>query len=502
MSQHVRVMIVDDDPSLRKYLILMLKQMNYELAGSAASRQEAEQMALDIKPDVIIMDVVMETRRAGIEAAAKISETVHIPIIYLTTDSEEETLTQALATEPFGYLIKPIQPDNLRAAIEISLLRFKEEISMRVYQEALEEANHLFKGIFSTMQNGYYRVSNDERIILANPAFLDILGYDTQTNLTGKNISELNYVDPENRKKLLSKVDKDGMIHHHESDWTRVDGEPISVLENIQACRDDTGNLEYYEGTVQDVTQLRILSEQLRMSQKMEVIGIMASRIAHELNNKLTTILGYADLCNMKLSPDHEIYKYIQHIQSYSKHSAGVVQQLLKFSRKPDDQKPESFDIADFLFERREIVEAICTRSISVLTQIEAGESIVFADAKQFEQAFINLVINARDAMPEGGTLTLKLSSETHFAQGRNSKIAPHGEYVNFTISDTGIGITPSQLQNIFEPFFTTKEEGVGTGLGLPIVKGIIEGNRGFISVSSTPDIGTSFRILLPVSSI
>ncbi len=501
MSQHTRVLIVDDDPSLRKYLTLMLKSMQYELAGTAASQQEAEDMALALKPDVIIMDVVMETRRAGIEAATRIKEHVNIPIIYLTTDNEEETLAQALATEPFGYLLKPIQADNLRAAIEISLLRHREEISLRVYQEALEEANHLFKGIFTTMQNGYYRVNTDEHVILANPAFVDILGYDTGTNLTGKSIKELKYVDSKARKKLLKAIDDFGPIHHYESEWTAQNGEPISVLENIQGYRDESGKLQYYEGTVQDVTQLRILEQQLQLSQKMEVIGIMASRIAHELNNKLTTIMGYADICAMRISPEHEIYKYIQNIQSYSKHSAGVIQQLLKFSRKPDVQTPVVFDLTEFLYERQEIMEAICTRSISVLTQTGSKQHQVFADKKLFEQAFINLIINARDAMPDGGTLTILLANETHTASERRTRIAPQGEYIKISISDTGTGITANNLKRIFEPFFTTKKEGVGTGLGLPIIKGIIEGNKGFISVTSTPGIGTSFDILLPVPS-
>ena len=503
MSQHVRVLIVDDDPALRKYLTLMLTSMHYELAGTAASQQEAEDLALQLKPDVIIMDVVMETRRAGIEAAAKIKEHINIPIIYLTTDGEEETLSQALTTEPFGYLIKPIQADNLRAAIEISLLRHREEIGMRVYQEALEEANHLFKGIFTTMQNGYYRVSNDERIILANPAFVDTLGYSKNTNLTGKHIKDLKYVSPENREKLLHQVDRHDQVHLYESEWKRQDGESISVLENIQSYRDDSGKVQYYEGTVQDVTQLHILEQQLQLSQKMEVIGIMASRIAHELNNKLTTILGYADICSMRLPKDHEIYKYIQHIQTYSKHSAGVIQQLLKFSHKPDEQKPVIFDMSEFVFERREIIEAICTRSISVLTQVDPGqEHQVFADLKQFEQAFINLVINARDAMPEGGTLSITLTQESFIARGRHARITPQGDYIKISISDTGTGIPETNLQKIFEPFFTTKDEGVGTGLGLPIVKGIIEGNKGFISVTSTPDLGTIFDILLPVASV
>ncbi len=500
MSQHVRVLIVDDDPSLRKYLTLMLQSMKYELAGTAASQMEAEAKALELKPDIIIMDVVMETRRAGIEAAAMIKQHVNIPIIYLTTDNEEETLNQALSTEPFGYLLKPIQADNLRAAIEISLLRYREEIGMRVYQEALEEANHLFKGIFTTMQNGYYRVSPDERIILANPAFIDILGYAPDTNLTGKNISDLNYTNPETRQTLLKAADEHDLVHLHESNWTSQNGETIHVIENIQGYRDENGKLQYYEGTVQDVTPLRILEQQLQLSQKMEVIGIMASRIAHELNNKLTTILGYADICSMKLSKDHEIYKFIQQIQTYSKHSAGVIQQLLKFSRKPDDQTPIVFDISEFVFERREIIEAICTRTITVLTQNDLDQgSKVFADAKQFEQAFINLIINARDAMPEGGTLSIKLTNESFTAHERRTKIAPQGNYIKISLSDTGTGISSADMPKIFEPFFTTKKEGVGTGLGLPIVKGIIQGNQGFITVTSTPDMGTTFDILLPV---
>jgi len=502
MSQRVRVLIVDDDPSLRKYLTLMLKSMRYELAGVAASQTEAEEKALELKPDVIIMDVVMETRRAGIEAAAKIKRHVNIPIIYLTTDNDEETLNEALSTEPFGYLLKPIQADNLRAAIEISLLRYREEIGMRVYQEALLEANHLFKGIFTTMQNGYYRVSADERIILANPAFVDILGYDPDTNLTGENISDLGYTNPETRQSLLDAADENDIVHLHESNWTNQNGEMVSVIENIQGYRDEDGVLQYYEGTVQDVTPLRILEQQLQLSQKMEVIGIMASRIAHELNNKLTTIMGYADICAMKLPNDHEIYKFIQQIQTYSKHSAGVIQQLLKFSRKPDEQKPTVFDISEFMIERREIIEAICTRTITLLIQDDLHQgNQVFADQKQFEQAFINLIINARDAMPEGGTLSIALTNETFIASGRRTKVAPQGDYIKISLGDTGTGISAEVMEKIFEPFFTTKKEGVGTGLGLPIVKGIIQGNDGFISVTSTPDVGTIFDLLLPVPS-
>jgi two-component system cell cycle sensor histidine kinase/response regulator CckA len=498
MATNVRVLIVDDDPSLRNILTLMLKGMHYELAGVATSRQEAEEKALSLKPDVIIMDVVMETRHAGIEAAAKIAESIHIPIIYLTTDAEEGTLTQALETEPFGYLLKPIQADNLRAAIEISMLRYREEISMRIYQEALEEANHLFKGIFSTMQNGYYRVNLDEKIMLANPAFLDILGYDPTENLTGKTIKELGFSDEKDRTRLLNEVSKKGLVQLHESEWRHKSGSAISVLENVQAFHDDTDKLQYFEGTVQDITPMRVLQQQLQLSQKMEIIGIMASRIAHELNNKLTTILGYADLCAIKLPNDHEIYKYIQHIQNYSKHSAGVIQQLLKFSRKPEAQEPTNFDVNDFLQERREIIEAICTRSITVLTHADLENPLVFADKKQFEQVIINLVINARDAMPEGGTLTFQLSNECYEQSSRNSSVAPHGDYIKISLTDTGTGIPEKNLAKIFEPFFTTKKEGVGTGLGLSIVKGIIESNKGFVEVISTPDIGTTFEILLP----
>lgn len=497
--EKIRVLIVDDDPSLRKYLTHMLQGLNYNLVGFATSRNEAESLAIKLKPDVIIMDVVMETRRAGIEAAAKIAEHVHIPIIYLTTDAEEETFLKALETEPFGYLSKPVQTDQLRAAIEISMLRYKEEISLRVYQEALEEANHLFKGIFTTMQNGYYRVSLDERMILANPAFVHILGYDEGENLTGKSISDLNYVPARARKALLNELKKNGHVHLYKSEWMRQDGELISVIENIQAYKDESDEIQYFEGTVQDVTPLRHLEQQLQLSQKMEVIGIMASRIAHELNNKLTTILGYADLCAINLPQDNEVYKYIRQIQTYSKHSAGVIQQLLKFSRKPDDQVPTEFRIDELIHDRREIVEAICTRTISLLIQSDLTSNVVFADSKQFEQAFINLVINARDAMPDGGTLTINLSNETYQSRNRIPIIEPQGNYVKISISDTGMGISHKNIQQIFEPFFTTKEEGVGTGLGLAIVKGIIEGNKGFISVSSTPDIGTTFEILLPV---
>ncbi len=500
MADKTRILIVDDDPTLRDYLNSILEQLQYEVAGTASSRVEAEKMAIESDPDLVIMDVLMETPRAGIDAARKIAKDISCPIIYLTTDAEESTLQKALQTEPFGYLVKPINAENLRASIEISLMRHKYEQNLRRTQAALEESESLFRGIYTTMQNGYYRLDAQERFLLANPSLLDLLGFESHRKIIGRTMDELGFTSSQERKGFRELLASNEKVVQIESVWRHQDGHDIHVVENAWEVRDDDGNLQYYEGTVQDISQIRMLESQLRHSQKLEVIGTMAGRIAHELNNRLAGVLGYADLLSMKVDNDADMQKYIQSIQSGTKNSAGVIQQLLKFSRKPNSQPHITYRLDELIEERRDILSVILSSKIEFREEIEVERPLVSGDPKQVEQIILNLVINARDAMPDGGVLTIRLSDANFISPYHTNGVIPHGDYVRLTISDTGDGIPEENIEKIFEPFFTTKEEGIGTGLGLSIVRSMVEDNHGFIRVDSQEGSGTQFEILLPVA--
>ncbi len=499
MAAAKRILIVDDDASLRKFLTTILDTLGYVVAGYADSQESARQQALSLHPDLIIMDVIMETPQAGIDAAREIGHHVQTPIIYLTTSGEETILRRALQTAPFGYLVKPIQPENLRAAIEITLLRAESESSLRAAHAALEESESLFRGIYHNMQVGYYRMDPQDRFLLVNPMFIEMLGMNPQRQFIGRSMDELGIASRHEREQLREELRQKNRLIQYGGIWRHKDGQDLHVLENVWQVHDPDGHLLYYEGTVQDITHLRALESELRHSQKLEVIGVMAGRVAHELNNRLTGVLGYADLLAMKLRDQPELMHYIESIRSNTQNSAGVIQQLLKFSKRPSSSVPETYRLDELITSRREIFSLVLSSKIELREDLDCPSAVVYGDPKQMEQILFNLIVNARDAMPEGGVLTLRISEADYIAPYSMNGVIPHGDYVRLTVSDTGTGIEPEHIDRIFEPFFTTKDEGIGSGMGLSTVRSMVEDHRGFIRVDSQPGQGSQFEILLPL---
>ena len=499
MTKIINILLVEDDPLMQDQIKSYLKKLSYTLKGVASSGKDGIKQALKIKPDLILMDVIMEKPHAGIDAAKIIRSKIDIPIIFLTASKKENTLIKALKTNPFGYLVKPIQLESLHSTIEVTLLKHRYERKLMQYQQALEESEAMFRGIFSAMENGYYRLSKKGKIILVNPAMVTMLGYTLENQLIGKNFTELGCIDTESRNRFFEILKQKGEISLFESEWVTHMHRVINIIENAHAVHDDKGILLYYEGTVQNITRVKELETQLRHSQKMEVIGILSSRITHEINSRLTTILGYADLCVLRLKPDEKLHKYVKAIQKNGRIIADVVQQLLNLSRKSKNQ-PFEFDLNHHLKTWEEIIIQILGKNIELKLKLNPQPTNVYADPRQIEHVIINLVINARDSMPDGGKLTIETS---HQIGGSNSKWKseiPHRSYSSLTISDTGTGIPNHIIPNIFDPFFTTKDPSVGTGLGLSIVKDIIQENHGFISVNSELDKGTDFHLLIPAT--
>jgi two-component system, cell cycle sensor histidine kinase and response regulator CckA len=278
----------------------------------------------------------------------------------------------------------------------------------------------------------------------------------------------------------------------------RADGTIRWVQEKADVLRDASGRATRMVGTVQDITDRRQLEDQLRQSQKMEAIGRLAGGIAHDLNNALTAIAGYAELALGEVPPGHAARADVEEIRKGAERAGSVTRQLLAFSRK-QLLEPRLFNLNDTVVNIARLLTRLLGHDVYVETKLAATLPEVLGDPGQVEQAIINLAVNARDAMPSGGRLTLTTSVDEvddAFAR-RHVPMAP-GKYVALRVADTGHGMTRETQARVFEPFFTTKEIGKGTGLGLSMVYGTLKQIGGFIFVDSEVDRGTTFRLYFP----
>ncbi len=290
-----------------------------------------------------------------------------------------------------------------------------------------------------------------------------------------------------------------GTILHNENPIITRQGVLRQIVWDIAVLHDSDGNVTGTAGIGIDVTEHRMLEEQLRQAQKMEAIGHLAGGIAHDFNNILSAIVGYAHLTLMKMKDNDPLRINIEHILASSGRAASLIQSLLAFSRKQIILL-KLVDINEILYDIKTILCRIIGEDIDFKTDTAVKRLIVKADKSQIEQALMNLATNARDAMPHGGTLTI--SAEEVEINGRFIQMHQFGEpgrYAVITVADTGVGMDEKTKKNIFEPFFTTKEVGKGTGLGLAMVYGTIKQHNGYINVYSEPGKGTTFKIYLPL---
>ncbi len=251
-------------------------------------------------------------------------------------------------------------------------------------------------------------------------------------------------------------------------------------------------------GVVQDVTERKRLESQFLQAQKMEGIGRLAGGVAHDFNNLLTAILGYIEMANKKLGADNAAHEYFHSIRHAAERSAALTRQLLAFARRQITE-PRLVDLNQLILQMEELLRRVIGEDIELRTVTRQGLGAVKLDPAQFEQVLMNLVINARDAMPDGGILSIETSNvelDEHYAR-QHQAVLP-GDYVMLAVSDTGIGMTEDVSSHLFEPFFTTKPPGKGTGLGLATCYGIIKQNGGHIWVYSEYGRGTTFKIFLP----
>jgi PAS domain S-box-containing protein len=339
----------------------------------------------------------------------------------------------------------------------------------------------------------------DGKVLYVNPAFENVSGY-SRDEVIGRNprLFQSGKHDPEFYDELWQ-VLSSGQVWHGRFVNKKKDGTFYTVDATISPVRNDDGDVVNYMALERDVTRELQLEDQLNQAQKMEAIGRLAGGVAHDFNNILTVINGHSELLLLRyLDTDDPLRWEVQQIQEAGERAAVLTHQLLAFSRRQTTQ-PKILNINDVVTDLQKMLRRLIDETIEMEIKLDPKLGRVKADSGQLTQVIMNLIVNARDAMPDGGTVTIETANtelEGEYLENR-LEVVP-GPYVLLTVKDTGIGLDAETQSHIFEPFFTTKGEGKGTGLGLSTVYGIIRQNNGYIWVYSELGQGTVFKIYLP----
>jgi PAS domain S-box-containing protein len=362
--------------------------------------------------------------------------------------------------------------------------------------EALAASEGKYRSLFEASIDAIFITERDGTLIDANPAFFDLFGYQRE-ELIGESILKT-YVDPADRRAYTNEIKRRGSVRDYPLRFRKKDGTEMDCALTGTVRRADDGTLLGYRGIIRDLTQQKNLQKQVLQAQKMEAIGTLAGGIAHDFNNLLAVVMGFSELLLAKKEQDHPEYADLQKILHAAKNGAELVQRLLMFSRK-SEPKPVSMNLNKQIVEVDKLLRRTIPRMIDIHLDLSADLPEINADRFQVEQVLINLAVNARDAMPDSGKLTVMTQTVTLDEEYCRLHVeATPGEHVLLSVSDTGHGMDKETVQHIFEPFFTTKEMGSGTGLGLAVVYGIVNQHNGHITCYSEVGHGTTFKVYLP----
>jgi PAS domain S-box-containing protein len=367
-------------------------------------------------------------------------------------------------------------------------------------EEALRQTEERYRGLFENSTYGIYRSTLEGKFLDANPALVQMLAYESKEELLAQDLATQIYRKMEERDQFIERYKQVGRIEGAEAEWRRKDGKAILVQLSGRRARDERSGLDCLEVIVEDITERRNLETQLRQSQKFEAVGLLAGGIAHDFNNMIGAIIGWADLGLGETQPGDRLQGFFQKVRQQADRAAALTRQLLAFARR-QILEPRTLNLNETVAEATSLLEKVIGGDIEVQTRLAPDLQTVRADPVQIEQVLMNLCVNARDAMPQGGRLLLETANVElgeDFCQ-RHVYARP-GCFVLLAVSDTGIGMDRATLEHIFEPFFTTKGAGKGTGLGLAMVYGIVKQHNGYVHVYSEPGAGTTFRVYLPVA--
>jgi len=369
----------------------------------------------------------------------------------------------------------------------------------KIAQEALQRSEADFRSVVEDAPYGIYRASLTGQFLQTNPAMRKMLGYEAAQQLQGENLPTDISQHTAEYPRLTELLMRSEEMKDAEIEWKSRDGAPLTLRCSGRRVDGENDRPAYFEVFAEDVTEKRVLEKQLRMAQKMEAIGRLSGGIAHDFNNHLGVIIGYSRVLQKALRETNvPLCEHASEIEKAGQRAASLTKQLLAFSRQ-QVLTPVVLSLNSLALDMESMLPRLLGEDIQVSFTLEPALESVKADPSQIEQVIMNLAVNSRDAMPDGGKLKILTANvEMDQVYTRTHPGSRIGKYVLLSVTDTGMGMDPGTLTHIFEPFFTTKDVGQGTGLGLATVYGIVKQSNGYIWVDSTPGKGTSFEIYLP----
>ena len=365
---------------------------------------------------------------------------------------------------------------------------------------AIERERHqdLISSINRNVNEGLFRNSYEHGLVYANTALARMLGYARPEELEGAQLHGM-FADPARESELRELIASQGHFLNEEVLFVRRDGSLLPAFVSCTGLSGPDGRIQFCDGAVSDMTARKRLEDQLRQTQKMEALGMLAGGVAHDFNNLLTAIGGYAETLRSALPEGTPARADAEEITRASTRAAGLTRQLLAYTRR-QKLDPQVLDLRDVVDQLGALLRRLIGEDIHLVTHHRSTGALVRVDRGQLEQVIINLVVNARDAMPEGGTLTVAtgpVDEEQALAHAHAEPV--QGPLVRLSVSDTGVGMDGEVLTRAFDPFFTTKAPGRGTGLGLSTVHGIVRQSGGVVWIESAPGDGTTVHVCLPL---
>ncbi|OGV48098.1 MAG: hypothetical protein A2X49_12865 [Lentisphaerae bacterium GWF2_52_8] len=362
--------------------------------------------------------------------------------------------------------------------------------------------NHPYQDIFEKAIAGMFQVSLEGRYLRVNPALAKLYGYESQEMLLEKstNISKQLYINPKRWDELLAKICADGFVYDFVSEVHRKDGGRIWITENARLVRDAADKELYIEGTATEITQHKMLEERIRQAEKMEALRQLASGLSRDFNDSIGAMRGYAEMLSLELKSDERLHRYAENIVTASRRAAELTEKLQSFA-KVSDCHPRLLDLHSMLDGIVTLLERSFEKKLRIDKKLWPGKIAVMADAALLETAILNMAINSREAMPDGGTLSIETSITTlasPYPWCQPQDFHP-GTHVGISITDTGTGMSEEVQQKLFQPLYTTKEG--GTGFGLATVYASVRNHRGTINVQSSPGKGSCFQLYLPIDN-
>jgi PAS domain S-box-containing protein len=462
---------------------------------------EFRSLSSEDPPDIAVMDLNLPDGRA-VDALTYPPESGSFPILVMTSFGNEHIAVEAIKAGALDYLVKsPEAFFEMPRTVERALREWKLIRERKLAQDELMEATRRLRLATESGQLGIWDYDLVREEIIWNDRMYDIYGVSPESFAVSYAKWE-RLVHPEDLRQVLDATSDalNGYIEYC-ADYrvVRPDENIKFIRSNALVVRDNAGKPLRMIGMDQDMTERKQLEEQLLQSQKMEAIGQLAGGIAHDLNNILMVIYGYCSTLQFKLGKSSPYRPELDNIFAAAERAANLTRSLLAFSRK-QIMAPKTVDLNDIVMDFSRLLTRIIGEDIQVRITSVVKHLMVYVDSGQIEQVLMNLAANARDAMPDGGILTIAIGwkeIDDHFINSRG--FGSPGRYASIVVSDTGKGMPPEITGKIFEPFFTTKDVGKGTGLGLAIVYGVVKQHNGYIDVTSEPDKGTEFTIFLPL---